>query len=442
MKTILHPARAVALAFMAAILIGTLLLMLPAARAAGIAAPPMVAFFTAVSAVCVTGLVTVDTGTYWSSFGQWTLMALFQLGGFGMMTAATLLGLMVNRSPRLRARLMTQTETRSLGLGDVSSIARIVLVVTLLSQAVIAAVLTLRLHLGHGLGWQEAAWSGLFHAVSAFNNAGFSIHADGLMRYAGDALILLPVMLGFIVGGIGFPVLHDLRMRLRDPRHWSLHTKLTLAGTAVLLAGGFCVVLLFEWDNARTLGPMAIADKLLNSLFISAATRTSGFNTVDIAALTHETWALHYFLMFIGGGSAGTAGGVKVGTVAVLFLLVLAEARGHTDTEAFGRRVGASAQRQAITVLAIGSFLVVLGTLLLLRLTDFPTDQIIFEVISAFSTTGLSTGITAQLPASGQLVLTLLMFFGRVGTITLATSLVLGERRMPYRYPEEHPIVG
>ena len=442
MKTILHPARAVALAFMAAILVGTLLLMLPAARAAGIAAPPMVAFFTAVSAVCVTGLVTVDTGTYWSSFGQWTLMALFQLGGFGMMTAATLLGLMVNRSPRLRARLMTQTETRSLGLGDVSSIARIVLVVTLLSQAVIAAVLTLRLHLGHGLGWQEAAWSGLFHAVSAFNNAGFSIHADGLMRYAGDALILLPVMLGFIVGGIGFPVLHDLRMRLRDPRHWSLHTKLTLAGTAVLLAGGFCVVLLFEWDNARTLGPMAIADKLLNSLFISAATRTSGFNTVDIAALTHETWALHYFLMFIGGGSAGTAGGVKVGTVAVLFLLVLAEARGHTDTEAFGRRVGASAQRQAITVLAIGSFLVVLGTLLLLRLTDFPTDQIIFEVISAFSTTGLSTGITAQLPASGQLVLTLLMFFGRVGTITLATSLVLGERRMPYRYPEEHPIVG
>lgn len=442
MKTILHPARAVALAFMAAILIGTLLLMLPAARAAGVAAPPMVAFFTAVSAVCVTGMVTVDTGTYWSSFGQWTLMAMFQLGGFGMMTAATLLGLMVNRSPRLRARLMTQTETRSLGLGDVSSIARIVLVVTLLSQAVIAVVLTLRLHLAHGLAWQEAAWSGLFHAVSSFNNAGFSIHADGLMRYAGDALILLPIMLGFMVGGIGFPVLHDLRMRLRDPRHWSLHTKLTLAGTAVLLFGGFCAVLLFEWDNARTLGPMGVADKVLNSLFISAATRTSGFNTVDIAALTHETWALHYFLMFIGGGSAGTAGGVKVGTIAVLFLLVLAEARGHTDTEAFGRRVGASAQRQAITVLAIGSFLVVLGTLLLLRLTDFPTDQIIFEVIAAFSTAGLSTGITAQLPASGQLVLALLMFFGRVGTITLATSLVLGERRMPYRYPEEHPIVG
>ena len=442
MKIIIHPARAVTLAFLGTSLAGMLLLMLPAARASGTAAPPLVALFTSVSAVCVTGLVTVDTGTYWSTFGQAVIMVLFQLGGFGMMTAATLLGLMVNRSPRLRARLMTQTETRSLGLGDVSSVARIVLAVTLVSQALIAAVLTLRLHFAHGLGWLDAGWSGLFHAVSSFNNAGFSIHADSLVRYADDALILLPLLLGFLVGGIGFPVLHDLRMRLRDPRHWSLHTKLTLTGSAVLLLGGFLAVILFEWNNARTLGQFGVADKLVNSLFISAAARTSGFNTVDIAALTQETWALHYFLMFVGGGSAGTAGGVKVSTIAVLYLLVLAELKGHSDTEAFGRRVGASAQRQAITVLVLGSVLVVFGTLVLLRLTDFPLDQVIFEVISAFSTAGLSTGITAQLPPAGQAVLVLLMFFGRVGTITLATSLVLGERRMPYRYPEEHPIVG
>lgn len=442
MKIILHPARAVTLAFLGTSLAGMLLLMLPVARASGTAAPPLVALFTSVSAVCVTGLVTVDTGTYWSTFGQAVIMVLFQLGGFGMMTAATLLGLMVNRSPRLRARLMTQTETRLLGLGDVSSVARIVLVVTLVSQAVIAAVLTLRLHFAHGLDWVEAGWSGLFHAVSAFNNAGFSIHADSLVRYAGDALVLLPLLLGFVVGGIGFPVLHDLRMRLRDPRHWTLHTKLTLTGSAVLLLGGFLAVILFEWNNARTLGQFGVADKLVNSLFISAAARTSGFNTVDIAALTQETWALHYFLMFVGGGSAGTAGGVKVTTIAVLFLLVLAELKGHSDTEAFGRRVGAPAQRQAITVLVLGSVLVVLGTLVLLRVSDFPLDQVIFEVISAFSTTGLSTGITAQLPPTGQGMLVLLMLFGRVGTITLATSLVLGERRMPYRYPEEHPIVG
>lgn len=442
MKVVSHPARGVALGFLLAIVLGTLLLMLPAASAGGTSAPLIVAFFTSVSAVCVTGLVTVDTGTYWSTFGQLTIMVLFQLGGFGMMTAATLLGLMVNRSPRLRTRLMTQAETRTLGLGDVRSVARVVLVVTLLSQGVIAAVLALQMHFGHGLNWLEAGWSGLFHAVSAFNNAGFSIYADGLMRYAGDALVLVPIMVAIVVGGIGFPVLHDLKLRLHDPRHWSLHTKLTLVGTLILLAMGFCSTLLFEWDNVRTIGQFSIAEKVLNSMFISVSARTAGFNAVDIGALTHETWALHYFLMFVGGGSAGTAGGVKVGTVAVLVLLVLAEARGHSDTEAFGRRVGASAQRQAITVLALGSIMVVLGTLFLLRVTDFPTDQIIFEVISAFGTVGLSTGITAQLPASGQLVLTLLMFIGRVGTITLATSLVLGERRMPYRYPEEHPIVG
>ncbi|MET0981009.1 MAG: potassium transporter TrkG [Telluria sp.] len=442
MKAILHPARAVTLAFLAAIAVGTLLLMLPAARAGAGAAPWSVAAFTAVSAVCVVGLTVVDTGTYWSGFGQWIIMLLFQVGGFGMMTCATLLGLMVNRSPRLRTRMLTQTESRTLALGDVASVAKVVLVATVLVQLVIASLLILRLHLGYGLGWVEAAWSGLFHAVSAFNNAGFSIHADGLVRYASDALVLAPIMLAIVVGGIGFPVLQDLRHRWRDPRHWSLHTKLTLSGTLVLLAGGFLAALLFEWDNQRTMGPFSVGAKLLNSLFISVSARTAGFNTLDIGALTQETWALHYFLMFIGGGSAGTAGGVKVGTVAVLFLLVLAEARGHPDTEAFGRRVGASAQRQAVTVLVLGSVAVALGTIVLLRVSDFPIGQIIFEAISAFGTTGLSTGITAELPPTGQLVLALLMFFGRVGTITVAASLVLGERRMPYRYSEEHPIVG
>lgn len=442
MKAVIQPARAVALAFALAILAGTLLLMLPAARSAGEPAPLMVALFTAVSAVCVTGMSVVDTGTYWSGFGQTTIMLLFQLGGFGLMTAATLLGLMVNRSPRLRTRLMTQTETRLLGLGDISSVAKIVFKVAVVCQLLLFVILTLRLHLGHGLGWSDAAWSGLFHSASSFNNAGFSTHADGLVRYAGDALVLVPIMVAIVIGGIGFPVLHDLRYRFRDPRHWSLHTKLTLTGSLILLLGGFLAVLLLEWNNPRTIGPFSLFDKLLNSMFMSVSARTAGFNTVDIGALTPETWAVHYFLMFIGGGSGGTAGGVKVGTIAILALLVIAEAKGHPDTEAFGRRVGPSAQRQAITVLVLGSIIVALGTVLLLRMTQFPTDQVIFEVIAAFGSTGLSTGITGDLPPEGQLLLAVLMFCGRVGTITLATSLVLGERRMPYRYPEEHPIVG
>lgn len=442
MTAILHPARVVVLLFAGAILAGTLLLMLPLASASGQGAPLMVAFFTAVSAVCVGGLAVVDTGTYWSGFGQASIMVLFQLGGFGMMTAATLLGLMVNRSSRLRTRLIAQTETRSLGMGDIASVARVVLTVSVLLQLVIAVILFVRLRAGYDLAWGDAAWSALFHAVSAFNNAGFSLHADSLTRYASDTLVLLPIMIAIVVGGIGFPVLHDLRHRLRDPRHWSLHTKLTLTGTLFLLVGGFVTVLLFEWNNAATLGALSTPDKLMNSMFISVASRTAGFNTVDYSALTPETWALHYLLMFIGGGSAGTAGGVKVATVMILVLLVVAEARGQSDTEAFGRRVGMAAQRQAVTVLVLGSVIVALGTVALLRISHFPTDQIIFEVIAAFGSAGLSTGITAQLPASGQLVLALLMFIGRVGTITLATSLVLGKRRMPYRYPEDHPIVG
>ena len=442
MKSLLHPGRAVALVFLFAILCGTALLSLPIAHASGETGPLLAAFFTAVSAVCVTGLVVVDTGTYWSTFGQVVIMALFQLGGFGMMTLATLLGLLVNRSFRLRTKLVAQAKSHVLGLGDISSVAKLVLVVTLVMELVVMLLLTLRLHLSYGLGWGEAAWSGLFHAVSAFNNAGFSIHGDGLVRYATDGFILLPVMSAIIIGGIGFPVLNDLRRRWSDPRHWSLHTKLTLSGTAVLLVGGFMAVLLFEWSNPGTLGPMAWVDKLLSAAFVSVSARTAGFNAIDIGALTHESWALHYFLMFIGGGSAGTAGGVKVGTVAILALLVIAEIRGRADSEAFGRRVGSSAQRQAITVLVLGSAMVVLGTLVILRDTDIPTDQVIFEVISAFGTVGLSTGITADLPETSQLMLTLLMYVGRVGTITLAASLALGEHRMPYRYPEEHPIVG
>jgi trk system potassium uptake protein len=442
MRAFTHPARAVALAFVLTIVTGTLLLLLPLAQAEGKATPLLTALFTAVSAVCVTGLVVVDTGTYWSAFGQVVIMALFQVGGFGMMTGATLLGLMVNRSLRLRTKLVTQAETHTVGLGDVSSVSRLVFVVTFVAEAMIAAALTLRLHFGHGLPWGEAAWSGLFHAISAFNNAGFSLHADSLMRYAADAWVIVPVTVAIVVGGIGFPVLHDLRSRFDDPRHWSLHTKLTLTGTVLLLGFGFAGVLLFEWSNPKSLGPMTLADKLLSAMFASVSARTAGFNSIDIGALTHESWALHYLLMFVGGGSAGTAGGVKVGTAMILLLLVVAEIRGKSDSEAYGRRVGVSVQRQAITVLVLGGAAVTFGTIAILMTTTFPTDQAIFEVISAFGTVGLSTGITADLPPSGQLVLIALMYIGRVGTITLATSLALGERRMPFRYPEEHPIVG
>ena len=442
MRTLLHPNRAVALGFLLAILLGTLLLMHPLATASGQTTTWLTAWFTAVSAVCVTGLVVVDTGTHWSLFGQAVVMLLFQLGGFGLMTAATLLGLMVNRSLRLKTRMIMQVETHAVGLGDVSSVAKVVLVVTLIGEAILAFVLAARLYFSESYPIFKALWYGVFHSVSAFNNAGFALYADSLIGYSSDAWILLPIMMAIVVGGIGFPVLHDLNTHWRDPRHWSLHTKLTLIGTLFLLVLGWLCLLFFEWSNPQTLGAMSISDKVLNAAFASVSARTAGFNAIDIAALERESLALHYFLMFIGGGSAGTAGGVKVGTFMILALLVIAESRGLKDSAAFGRRISTSTQRQAITVLVISSSMIGLGTLILLRSTSFPTDQVIFEVISAFATVGLSTGITADLPPVAQMTLIALMYVGRVGTITLAASLAIGHIKANYRYPEEHPIVG
>lgn len=431
-----------ALLFLAAVAAGTVLLMLPVARAEGVGAPFLVALFTATSAVCVTGHVIVDTGSYWSGFGQAVILALIQLGGFGMMTAATLLGLLVSRSLRLSARLATQTESHALGLGDVAGVARTVFAVTVAAELAVALVLVLRLHSGWQMPWPEAIWSGVFHAVSAFNNAGFSLHPDNLVRYAGDGFVLVPVMLAIVIAGIGFPVYYDLRQAGATPRRWSLHTKLTLTGTALLLLLGFIVLLAAEWSNPRTLGPMPLADKLMNAAFASVSARTAGFNTLDVGALTHESLGLHFLLMFVGGGTGGTAGGVKVGTVVVLLVIVYAEVLGRPDSEAFGRRVCPATQRQAITVLVLSSAAVCLGTLAILAVSDHAIDRVIFEVISAFGTVGLSTGITAELPPSAQGVLIALMIAGRVGTVTLAAALVLGERRQPYRYPEETPLVG
>lgn len=442
MKFISNPTRMVALAFLLIILVGTFILSLPISQAEGHSAPLLVAFFTAVSAVSVTGLVVVDTGTYWSTFGQTIIMLLFQIGGFGIMTAATLFGLIVNSSIRLRTRVITQVETRSVGLGDVSSVVKLVLLVTLLVELAVAIVLTCRFHYAYGEPWGKAAWSGLFHAVSAFNNAGFSIYADSLMSFSADVVILLPVMLAIIIGGIGFPVLNDLWLKKRKKAHLSLHTKLTLLGTFFLLVVGFFGILAFEWSNPGTLAHKPLAEKVLDAAFSAVSVRTAGFNAVDIGAMTHQSWLLHYLLMFIGGGSGGTAGGVKVGTVAILVLIVIAEIHGHKDTTAFERTIKVSTQRKTITVLAIAGMLVTFASLVILSTTDLPTDQVIFEVISAFGTVGLSTGITADLPPISQLVLTLLMYSGRIGLITFAVSLLLSEERMLYRYPEEEPIVG
>lgn len=439
----LHSSTILVLSFLTVILLGTGLLMLPLSHAKGEVTPFLTALFTSTSAVCVTGLVLVDTGTYWSSTGQGIIMALFQLGGFGMMTSATLMGLLVSGSIRLRTQRLLQAETHSLALGDVKSVAKVVFWVTLVTELAMAAVLTLRFGLGYGMPWTEALWHGLFHSVSAFNNAGFSTWSDSVMRFVGDAYVLVPLMLAIIIGGLGFPVLQELMVaRERRKPKWSMHAVLTVWGSIALILGGALIIFLTEMDNPRTLGPMAWATKGLAAIFTSVSARTAGFNAVDIGGLTNESLALHFALMFIGGGSAGTAGGIKVTTFFVLVLVVWSEIRGNSDVEFRGRRIAEPVQRQALTVVALGSATIALAMLLILPMTTLPYEKVLFEVISAFATVGLSTGITAELAPGAQFVLIALMFIGRVGVVTLAVAIATNQLRRNYRYPEEKPIVG
>ncbi|RDC59024.1 Ktr system potassium uptake protein B [Alteripontixanthobacter maritimus] len=437
-----NPVQLIPVLFLGVILLGTVLLMLPFARAGAGAAPLMTALFTSTSAVAVTGLIVVDTPTYWSQAGQWIIMALFQIGGFGIMTAATFLGLAVGRGVRLSDKMATQVERSRLDLGHGHEVLKLVLIITIAVEALVTLILTCRLRFFYDMEWADAAWHGLFHAISAFNNAGFSSFSDSVMGFQSDWLMLAPIMLAVIVTALGFPVMQELRAAPLQFRKWTLHTKITVTWTAVLLAAGFIAILWAEWANADTLGPMALGDKALNALLHSVMPRTAGFNSLDVSSFRDSTLAVNYVLMFIGGGSAGTAGGIKITTFVVLLAVVWSEIRGHRDASMFGRRFGTGIERQALSVAVLAASLIGAGAMGLLAFTDMDMKDALFEAISAFSTVGLSTGVTGDLPAPAQAIIIALMFIGRVGTITVATALALGAARKPYRFPEENPIVG
>ena len=437
-----HPAQVVVVAFALAILVGTLVLMLPVSREGTDGAPFMVALFTSTSAVCVTGLVVVDTPSYWSTFGEMTILALIQVGGFGIMTLASLLGLLVFRRLGLRSRLTAAAETKATGLGDVRTVVKGVVVISLVFEAVTALLLTLRLAWGYDEEWGRAAYLGVFHSVSAFNNAGFALYSDSLMGFVSDPWICLPIAFAVIAGGLGFPVWLELYRRFRPTWAWSMHTRMTLTATAALLVLGAVFVIASEWDNPATLGALSGPDRLLAGFFQAVMPRTAGFNSLDYGQMREGTLLGTEMLMFIGGGSAGTAGGIKVTTFILLFFAIFAEVRGEQDVVAFGRRVDPRAIRQALTVALLAVGAVVASTFVILQLSAVATEDALFEVVSAFATVGLSTGITADLPTASQLVLTLLMFVGRLGPITLVSALAVREQTRLHRLPEGRPLIG
>lgn len=440
------PARLAVVVFVAVIAVFAALLSLPFATASGTRAPFVDAVFTAVSAVCVTGLTVVDTATYWSHFGEAVILLGIFVGGFGVLVLASLLGLLVSRHLGLTQRLVAANETKALRLGDVALLVRTVFLTSVTVSGVLTAVLLPRF-LTAGESFGEALWHALFYGVSAFNNAGFVSHEGGLPQLgdgpvAGDWWLCGPLVVGVLLGSLGFPVVLVLRDRWRSPRRWGLHAQMTVTGVVVLFVVGAVLVAAMEWRNPATLGALDGVDRLQAALFASAMTRSGGFSTVDVSEMSTATWLVQDALMFVGGGSASTAGGIRVTTLFVLLLAVLAEARGNRDAEVFGRRLPQSSLRLAVAVGLVGTTTVLVGTALLLALTDETLDVVLFEVISAFATVGLSVTDTGALGDGAKWVLSVLMLVGRTGTMTLAAALALRESSRLYRLPEERPIVG
>jgi Trk-type K+ transport system membrane component len=441
------PARLAVGAFAIVVLLFTGLLSLPLATASGKSAPFADALFTATSAVCVTGLTTVDTGLYWSDFGRVVILVGIKVGGLGIMTLASMLGILVSRRLGLSQRMLAAGEARATGLGDVRSLIRTIVVVSTTVEALIALMLFPRFVMD-GLGVGTAAWHAVFYAVSAFNNAGFVPNEGGLVEFAGDPWVAVPIALGVLVGALGFPVYLNIVRSWKRPGSWYLHTKITLIMVGTLSVISAAGLALFEWNNPDSLGGLPTGTKILTVIFGSVNQRSGGFAAISHEGFYEHTWLLEDVLMFIGGGSGSTAGGIRVTTLAVLLLAIWAEARGRRDMEAFGKRIGTAALRTAVAVTLLALFFVIVGTGVILAQTahlGWSLDQVLFQVVSGYATCGLSVlsaEQTAMMPESVKYTLSLLMFAGRVGSVTLAAALALNKQRRVIRYPSERVIIG
>ena len=450
------PSRFAIIVFASLILITTLLLSLPIARAgAGTGGTPLYdAFFTATSAICVTGLTTVDMATHWSPFGNAVIFIGMNVGGMGVLTLASLLGLVISRRLGLRAKLIAASDTnpsrvhagpvserQAVRLGEVGGLLATVAISTLSIEAVIMlGMIPSVLAAGYDVG--TSVWYSAYYSVSAFTNTGFAPNPLGPSEFFDDYWFQSLLMLDVFLGSLGFPVIYALLRTWRIPRRWSVHVKLTLTTTAILWVAGALTFLVLEYDNPKTYGAFGFGKTLYEAFFMSTMTRSGGFATIDMHDLYGSSLLVTDMLMFVGGGSASTAGGIKVTTLAVLFLAAFAEARGAPAMEAFGRRIPRDILRLAVSVVLWGATIVAVSSITISQITKQPLDFVLFDVISAFATCGLSTGLTAELPPSAVYVMAATMFMGRVGTVTLAAALAASQRRQLFRRPEERPIVG
>ncbi|MDO4271251.1 MAG: potassium transporter TrkG [Eubacteriales bacterium] len=442
----MHPTSVMALGFLIIILTGAALLSLPFAAQNGEPTGFLTALFTATSATCVTGLVTVGTATHWSNFGQAVLLLLIQIGGLGFMTLASVASFLMRRTITLRERMVMSA---GLNLTDNAGIVRLtrrVLFGTFTFEGLGAILLACRFV--PRFGFLRGVKMGVFHSVSAFCNAGFDLLGtpeqpfSSLTGYTGDPVVNLTVMALIVLGGLGFFVWGDIWDKRRF-RHFRLHTKLVLVTTGLLLALGFVTTMLFEWNNPETLGLLPPGEKVLAAAFQSVTLRTAGFNTVDQAALTGPSQAVACLLMLIGGSPGSTAGGIKTVTAAVLLLSTLSALRGRTTATAFGRTIVPRGVMNAVTMMIVGVVVSLTGACTISYLEAVPFHKCLFEAVSAFATVGLSMGLTPVLGPVSHFILIVLMYLGRVGVLTLGVSVLMRHREPPkMRYPDAQVMVG
>jgi len=437
----INPAQTLAIGFLCLIGIGTLLLMLPISTQDRHHLSFIDALFEATTAVCVTGLVVVDTKTTFTLFGQIVILLLIQVGGLGFMTFGVLISLFLGKNIGLSSRLMIQESLNQLSLEGMVRLVKFVVGFTLLIEGVGAVILAIRW--AKDFGFPQSIYYGIFHSISAFNNAGIDIMGDfrSMTDYAGDVTIIMTLSSLLIIGGIGYTVILDI-LRKRSLKSLSLHTKLVLIMTIILNVVGTFLIFLLEYNNPGTLGGLTLKEKFLGAYFHAIVPRTAGFNSLAMGDLTLGTQFVTMLLMFIGGGSGGTAGGIKVTTFFVIVLAVWSLIRGRDDVNVLKRRVPKDIVFRAFSI-TLYSATLIFAMLFILTITETaPLNVLMFEVISAFGTVGMSMGLTTELSTIGKILITILMFMGRVGPLTIAFALAKAGKKTPYKYVEEKIMIG
>ena len=438
----LSPAQIFALAFALIILVGSVLLTLPAASRDGVSCGFRPALFTATSATCVTGLTLHDTGTQWSTFGQIVILGLIEIGGLGFMSAASVMVFLLRRKVGLRQRMLM---AQALSVDEMDGVVRLqkwVLFGSLSVQFIGAMVLFFRFL--PQFGWQDAAWWGVFHSVSAFCNAGFDVLGNGnsVIALNHDPVVLITLMALVVIAGLGFFVWDEV-VRLRHFRKFSVYTKLVLLTSGVLILGGAVLYLLLEWSNPDTMGAMSVPQKILNAFFQSVTVRTAGFAGVDQALLTEGSKGVSMVLMLIGGSSGSTAGGVKTVTMVVLLLFVWARCRGRETVTVYKRTISAGKVMDAMTIVGIMAALALFGGVFISATSPVSFTDSLFEAVSALATVGLTAGATGNLSIAAQILIIIYMYFGRVGVLTLSLGFLTGNRAEErFRYAQTNLLIG